>query len=183
MSGNRHILYVSHCSTLSFLMGLLDLKQNFTFENKCLNKNAGGAAGASLHWEMDWENSFYEFLTQEMNKRMGHLQADEWVTFRMMGHLQRVYLEDGKLIICRMLEKFRGDVRKQTWSQPKMNQRLSTKDSSQNSEGCLYASSQVNIQMENVMKRNTCGFHCVLPLQKWWNTISTHNGQQHLMIN
>lgn len=48
-------------------------------------------------------------------RRMGHLQEG-------VGHLQRFNLQEEKRITCRMLEKFRGNVRKQTWSQPKMNQ-------------------------------------------------------------
>lgn len=160
MPGKRHILCVLHYSTLSFLLSLVDLKQNFTVENTCLHKNVGGPVDASLPWEMGWECSLYEFLTHKVSKSLCHLQerdrscaGGEWVICRRgmghlqegdglcaggdgssegggwvihrrgMGHLQRLYLQEEKFIICRMLEKFRGNVRKQARSHPKMNQR------------------------------------------------------------
>lgn len=54
----------------------------------------------------------------------GSSEGGGWVIYRRgMGHLQRLYLQEEKFIICRMLEKFRGNVRKQARSHPKMNQR------------------------------------------------------------
>lgn len=115
MPGNRHILCVSQYSILSVPLSLIDRKHNFTFEaNVCVKM-----------WEMllmhpclgRWaESSFYEFLTHKINRRTSHLQEG--------GGSSAESLEKRKLIICRTLGKFRGDVRKQTWSQSKMNQRF-----------------------------------------------------------
>lgn len=137
-------VFVFHYSPLSLLISLIDMKENFIFEDKCLHKCVGGTADTASEDEL---RRFLLWISDSRCKVGGKVSCKR--TRSAAESCPRKGKTHRKL-----KRQFRGGVRKKTWNPPKMNQKFAV-------EWWRCASQLVGTEAGNVMKRNVCWFHCL----------------------